>query len=190
MIRPMNACLLAHDEMSPAQRRAFREMGAVVSEFPMNEETAREARNAGEHTILGAPNVVRGGSHNGALNAADAVIGGFCSVLTSDYYYPAPLQAAFKLYKDHDVALGEAWNLLSKNAAESANLDDRGVIAPGKRADLVLVDDSDPSHPRVVACFVEGKKSMTGSRGVTKRVSGKLFIRGMTGWLCNEASPF
>ena len=156
--RAAGAVLLAHDEMSPEQRSRFRALGAVVSEFPMNEATAKAAREAGEHTILGAPNVVRGGSHNGAMNAAPAVAAGLCSVLTSDYYYPSPLLAPFLLAADHGIPLADAWNLVSKNAAEAAQLHDRGTLAPGKRADIVLVDDADPRAPQVVCCFVNGRK--------------------------------
>ena len=47
--------------------------------------------------MLGAPNVVRGGSHNGAIGAEDAIRDEKCTVLASDYYYPAPLQAALAL---------------------------------------------------------------------------------------------
>lgn len=157
-VKTKNACLLAHDETSAEQRRYFRELGAVVSEFPMNEATARDARDAGEHTILGAPNVIRGGSHNGALNAADAVLGGYCSVLTSDYYYPAPLHAAFKLVTQHSVRLEDAWALVSRHAAEAAGFADRGELSVGKRADIVLVDDTNPEMPRVVCAFVGGRK--------------------------------
>ncbi len=151
------AVLFAHDEASPEDRRRFRDLGIAASEFPMTAETARVARDAGEHTILGAPNVVRGGSHTGAINAAEAVEAGLCSVLASDYYYPSQLLAAFKLSADGRVHLATAWDLVSKNAAEAAGLTDRGVLEPGRRADIVVVDDRDPALPQVVAVFVGGK---------------------------------
>ena len=90
------ATLLAHDETSPEMRAEYRALGAVTCEFPMTLETAEAARAAGEHIVLGAPNVVRGGSHNNTLDAASAVADGLCTVLASDYYYPAPLLAAFR----------------------------------------------------------------------------------------------
>ncbi len=152
------AVLFAHDERTPEERLRFRELGAVTSEFPMTEETAQTARDAGEHTILGAPNVVRGGSHTGAMSAAPAAAKGLCSVLASDYYYPAPLHAAFILANSGQMTLPQAWALVSKNAAESVNLNDRGTLDAGKRADFILVDDSDAASPRLVACFVAGKK--------------------------------
>ncbi len=156
--RSAGAVLFAHDEASVADRSRFRGLGAVVSEFPMNEDTARAARDAGEHTILGAPNVIRGGSHNGAMSAAPAVVSGLCTVLTSDYYYPSPLVAPFTLHHEHGVPLADAWNLVSKNAAEAAQLNDRGTLQPGKRADFLLVDDTNPNAPQVVCSFVGGRK--------------------------------
>lgn len=156
--RAAGATLLAHDEATPAARRDFRALGARSSEFPLTVETAQEARAAGEHVILGAPNVLRGGSHTGAINAADAVADGLCSVLTSDYYYPAPMLAAFQLAADGRCDLSDAWALVSANPAIAAGLADRGVLAPGRRADVVVVDKSGLGLPAVRASFVGGRK--------------------------------
>lgn len=156
--RGRGATLFAHDEETPRARAEFRAMGVHACEFPLNEPTARAARDAGEHTILGAPNVVRGGSHTGALDATTAVSDGLCSVLTSDYYYPAPLHAVFCLVATTGIRLPQAWNLISKNPAEAAGLTDRGTLAPGQRADVIVVDDTDPLSPRVTAAFVAGRK--------------------------------
>lgn len=157
-VRAADAVLFAHDEASPQARAAFRALGARVSEFPMTEDTARAARDAGEHTILGAPNVVRGGSHNGAMDATEAVLSGLCSVLTSDYYYPATLLAPFKLAAEYGLPIADTWALVSRNPAEAARLDDRGVLESGRRADVLLVDATDPLAPQVVCCFVGGRK--------------------------------
>ncbi|MBR0555772.1 alpha-D-ribose 1-methylphosphonate 5-triphosphate diphosphatase [Ciceribacter sp. L1K23] len=149
--------LLAHDEASPDERRHFRAMGAVSSEFPLTLETAAEARSEGEHVILGAPNVVRGGSHNGALDATTAIRDGLCTVLASDYHYPSPLHAAFRLASPEDEGFAKAWALVSANAAAAAGLSDRGRLEEGARADIVLVDAKDVRHPKVVATFVGGR---------------------------------
>tara|TARA_S200000501_G_scaffold378466_1_gene441216 strand:+ start:2675 stop:3424 length:750 start_codon:yes stop_codon:yes gene_type:complete len=150
------ALLFAHNEASPAERIKFRGSGAVASEFPTTSDTARVAREAGKHTILGAPNGFRGGSHTGAVNAAEAFAEGICSVLASDYYYPFQLLAAFKLVSQGNINFVDAWNLISKNAAEAAGLSDRGELLPGKRADIIIVNDDNPESPQVVAVFVEG----------------------------------
>ena len=94
-------------------RKAFRAQGVGIAEFPVNEETAREAAEAGDFIVFGAPNVVRGGSHTGWTKAADMIAKGLCSVLASDYYYPAQLLAAFRLAADGVLPLAQAWDLIS-----------------------------------------------------------------------------
>jgi alpha-D-ribose 1-methylphosphonate 5-triphosphate diphosphatase len=149
--------MASHDDDSFATRRRFRALGCKISEFPVDADTARAALATGDVVVLGAPNVIRGGSHAGRLSAADAVRLGLCSVLTSDYYYPALLHAAFALVRAGIVPLGAAWDLISANAAAAAGLTDRGTIAVGRRADLVLVDDRDPTLPVVAATLVAGR---------------------------------
>src|SRR5262249_52938618 len=82
---------------------------------------------------------------------------GLCSVLASDYYYPAQLLAAFRLVADGVVPLAEAWNLVSAGPAHATGLTDRGVIAKGRRADILLVDDGVPLRPRLIAVIAGGK---------------------------------
>lgn len=148
--------LLSHDDESPDQRAGFRTMGIDIAEFPINEETARAAIEAGDFTVFGAPNVVRGGSHTGWTSAADMVSKGLCSILASDYYYPAPLLAAFLLAADNILPLPQAWALISSAPAAATGLRDRGQIATGKRADIILVDAQEPLRPRVVAAIAGG----------------------------------
>jgi alpha-D-ribose 1-methylphosphonate 5-triphosphate diphosphatase len=81
---------------------------------------------------------------------------GLCSILASDYYYPAQLLAAFRLVAEEVVPLHAAWALVSATAAAAARLTDRGIIAGGRRADLILVDTQD-ARPRVVATIVAGR---------------------------------
>jgi alpha-D-ribose 1-methylphosphonate 5-triphosphate diphosphatase len=149
--------LLSHDDASPEQRRWFRALGCRVSEFPMTIETAAEAAAAGDHIVLGAPNVMRGKSHLGWVNASDMIARGLCSVLASDYYYPAPLVAAFRLAEIGVAPIEKAWPLVSALPASAVGLDDRGRIAPGQRADLILVDPAIPGRPRIVAVLVAGR---------------------------------
>ena len=149
--------MLSHDDASPAMRRAFRAQGVGIAEFPVNEETAREATEAGDFIVFGAPNVVRGGSHTGWTRAADMIAKGLCSVLASDYYYPAQLLAAFRLDADRVLPLAEAWDLISAAPARAAGLTDRGILAEGRRADIVLVDDGIPLRPRIVAVIAAGR---------------------------------
>ena len=87
-------------------------------------------------------------------SAAEAKL---CSALTSDYYYPTLLEAAYILAGRGKLSFAECWALVSRNPARAAGLADRGEIAPGRRADLILVDDSEPALPRVVASYVAGQ---------------------------------
>lgn len=149
--------MLSHDDESPATRKAFRAQGVAIAEFPVNEKTAREASNAGDAIVFGAPNVVRGGSHTGWTRASDMIAKGLCSVLASDYYYPAQLLAAFRLAADDILPLQKAWDLISAAPALATGLADRGSLAEGRRADIILVDDETPLRPRVVAVIAAGR---------------------------------
>jgi len=149
--------MLSHDDDSPEMRARFREQGVAIAEFPVNEKTAREAAKAGDFIVFGAPNVVRGGSHTGWTKASDMIAKGLCSVLASDYYYPAQLLAAFRLADDGILPLAKAWDLVSAAPARAVGLADRGVLEAGKRADIVLVDDEVPLRPRVVAVIAAGR---------------------------------
>ncbi|WMT78079.1 alpha-D-ribose 1-methylphosphonate 5-triphosphate diphosphatase [Bradyrhizobium sp. Ash2021] len=155
--RAADVRMLSHDDASPEMRAAFRSQGVGIAEFPVNEETARGAAEAGDFIVFGAPNVVRGGSHTGWTKASDMIAKGLCSVLASDYYYPAQLLAAFRLDADGVLPLAEAWELISAAPARAAGLGDRGVLAEGQRADIILVDDRMPLRPRIVAVIAAGR---------------------------------
>lgn len=150
--------LASHDDGTPEDRRHFHQLGCGLCEFPLNRPTAEEGRRLGDGIIMGAPNVVRGGSHiEGGMRAADMAAAGLADVLTSDYYYPALVQAPFRLDREGMLPLAQAWRLVSTNPAALAGFTDRGEIACGQRADLVLIDDSDLALPQVVATMVGGR---------------------------------
>ncbi len=155
--RAHDVIMASHDDESPEMRRRFDEIGCRLCEFPVDRETADFSLRRGDPVILGAPNVVRGGSHCGRIATADAVAGGYCSILTSDYYYPSLLQAVFLLISGRRADLATAWRLVSSAPAAAAGLGDRGELAPGRRADVVVVDDGDPALPAVRGVLVAGK---------------------------------
>ena len=84
--------MLSHDDKPEDAKDISPPQGVRIAEFPVNEETAREAAEAGDYIVFGAPNVVRGGSHTGWTKAGDMIAKGLCSVLASDYYYPAQIR--------------------------------------------------------------------------------------------------
>lgn len=128
----------AHDEMTTEARRKHRALGIAVSEFPMTRDAAAEAAAHDEAAVLGAPNVVRGGSHIGALNAEPAALEGLCTALASDYYYPAQMQAAALLLSKGEMPSERVWSLVSGGPAAAVGLSDRGTLEPGSRGDVVL----------------------------------------------------
>lgn len=152
--RDAAVALLSHDDMSPEQRSWYRTLGSRVAEFPINEATAEAAASSGDDIVFGAPNVIRGGSHTGCPGAGEMVEHGVCSILASDYYYPSLLAAPFVLNRNHGVPLERAWPLVSANAARAAGLPDRGRLAPGQRADIVVVD---PARARALLTIAGGK---------------------------------
>ena len=157
--------MASHDDATVEARDAFRALGARICEFPMAEAVGQAARAAGDFVAMGSPNVVRGRSHLGWASAARLAEAGVCSVLTSDYFYPAMLRAALILAGRGVLGLERAWALISATPAAAAGLADRGTIAPGKRADLVIVD---PARPAVVATVAGGRIGFLGAEGFSR----------------------
>jgi len=157
MGRAAGAPMLSHDDSQPQTRGFYRDHGAQISEFPMNLATAQAARDAGDWIIFGAPNAARGGSHLGSPGAADMLRQGLCDILASDYYYPAMLAAVARLQADGVGDVPELWRLVSDNPARALNLTDRGRIAPGMRADLVMIDWPEGGTPAPRETWVAGK---------------------------------
>lgn len=131
----------SHDDQNAIDRAEWRARGAQIAEFPVTHEAAQGARLGGDGIILGAPNLLRGGSHKGGghLNAAEMVALGLCDALASDYHYPAPFAAMHKLHAQghplHDI-----WGLVAAGPAQLLGLQDRGWLTPGARADLIVTD--------------------------------------------------
>jgi alpha-D-ribose 1-methylphosphonate 5-triphosphate diphosphatase len=137
--RAHGVAIASHDDDSPEKVEAVAALGAAISEFPVNVETARAARARGLATLFGAPNVLRGKSQSGNMRALDAVLEGVADCLCGDYSPAALLPSVLKLPELAPIALHEAVALVTRNPARAAGLADRGEIGPGKRADLIAV---------------------------------------------------
>jgi alpha-D-ribose 1-methylphosphonate 5-triphosphate diphosphatase len=146
----------SHDDATAQTRSKWRARGAQISEFPETLAAAEAAHAAGDHIILGSPNVVRGGSHKGNVSALDLITMGLCDALASDYHYPSPRRAALMLAKSGLMDLAGAWALVSSGPARVLGLPDRGTLVPGKRADLTILDKS---TYRVAATMAGGRIS-------------------------------
>ena len=129
--------LASHDDTTVAHvEQAFAE-GATVCEFPTTVAAAQAARDRNMLTIMGGPNVVRGGSHSGNVSAIGLAKLGLMDILSSDYVPGSLLSAVVRLTETASLTLPQAVALVSRNPAKSIGLHDRGRIAPEMRADLV-----------------------------------------------------
>jgi alpha-D-ribose 1-methylphosphonate 5-triphosphate diphosphatase len=139
--RARNIALASHDDATAAHVVESHELGSVIAEFPTTLEAAQASRQHGMSVLMGAPNIVRGGSHSGNVAAHQLAQVGLLDILSSDYYPASMLDAAFRVAQDetNSFTLPQAVALVTRNPAKALNLDDRGVLAEGKRADMVLV---------------------------------------------------
>lgn len=154
--------MLSHDDTQAETRKFYNGIGAETSEFPMTMGPVEQARADGNLIVFGSPNAVRGGSHIGSLGAGDMVEAGLCDVLASDYYYPAMLAAVDRLDQEKRTDRLALWSLISSGPARAMGLDDRGEIAVGKRADLVLVDWPQGQTPAIQGTWVGGRCAYRG----------------------------
>lgn len=111
-----------------------------IAEFPTTVEAARASHAAGISVLMGAPNVVRGGSHSGNVSAVELAEAGVLDILSSDYVPISLIHGAFGL---RDVpamgGLPGALRTVTLTPAIATGMVDRGEIAVGKRGDLVHV---------------------------------------------------
>lgn len=156
--RARGIALASHDDATAGHVDESIAHGIRVAEFPTTLEAARASHEAGLSVLMGAPNVVRGGSHSGNVSARVLAEAGLLDILSSDYIPFSLLQAAFNLDKLVEaISLPEAIRLVTRHPAQAASLEDRGEIAPGKRADLVRVR-VDGDVPVVRAVWREGRR--------------------------------
>jgi alpha-D-ribose 1-methylphosphonate 5-triphosphate diphosphatase len=159
-----NACrergivLASHDDATVAHVEEAIEQGIRVAEFPTTEEAAAASKAAGLGVLMGAPNVMRGGSHSGNVSARQLAAEGLLDILSSDYIPFSLIQSAFFIGEAVEgITLPQAVAMVSKNPADAVGLTDRGVIEPGRRADLVRVRVDD-HVPVVRTVWREGRR--------------------------------
>jgi alpha-D-ribose 1-methylphosphonate 5-triphosphate diphosphatase len=146
----------SHDDDSTERVDTMVGIGADISEFPINLEAARAAKNAGMSTIYGAPNIIRGKSQSGSMKAIDAIHEGVADCLCADYAPATLIVAVMRIPRCSDLTLPEAIRLVTANPARAARLNDRGSIEVGKRADLIAVGEPG-GVPQVTDAWVHGK---------------------------------
>lgn len=149
--------LASHDDTTLEHVAQGKSEGVTISEFPTTLAAAQAARASGMVTIMGAPNVILGGSHSGNVSAIELADAGLLDGLSSDYVPISLLHAAFRLHDRLDKPLPETIRLVSLNNAAMIGLNDRGQIATGKRADLLRVRRK-LDMPQITSVWREGAR--------------------------------
>ncbi len=158
MCRERGMVLASHDDATSDHVAEAAGMGVTLAEFPTTIEAARASREAGMKILMGAPNIVRGGSHSGNIAARSLAEHGLLDVLSSDYLPFSLLHAAFRIAEEVEgLSLPQAVAMVSLTPATTAGLDDRGAILPGRRADLVQVR-TDGDVPLIRAVWRQGRR--------------------------------
>lgn len=137
--RAMGMTLASHDDATPGHVDEALALGVSICEFPTTVEAAKAARRLGLKTIMGAPNMVRGGSHSGNVAARTLAEQGLLDAFSSDYVPSSLMEAAWLLHETLPFSIPEAFRTVSSNPAGMLGLSDRGSIEIGRRGDLVRV---------------------------------------------------
>ncbi len=154
--RRLGAVLASHDDTTAEHVRISAGHGAKLAEFPTTPEAAEACHAHGIMVMMGAPNLIRGGSHSGNVSAADLARAGHLDILSSDYVPAGLLPGAMILARIWDD-LPRAIATVTANPARAAGLEDRGRIAVGLRADLIrfrMIEDT----PVLRATWVRGDR--------------------------------
>ncbi len=148
--------LASHDDDTKEKVDIVLECEGVMSEFPINLETAVYAKSKGIHVCVGAPNIVRGKSHSNNMRAIDAIKYQAADIVCSDYLPSAMLPAIFSLTKE-GIKLTEAVKMATLNPAKALGIDKEvGSVEVGKYADLIIVELHE-DYPIVRKTLVGGK---------------------------------
>ncbi|GAB3779310.1 alpha-D-ribose 1-methylphosphonate 5-triphosphate diphosphatase [Dyella agri] len=158
MVQGRHTVLASHDDTDAQQVDHARRIGVTISEFPTTQEAADAAHAHGLTTVMGAPNVVRGGSHSGNVAALELARTDRLDMLSSDYVPASLLHGAFILHTQAGWSMPKAMATVSRNPAKALGFGDRGSLKAGMRADVVRMRDVD-GLPIVRNVWVNGKQA-------------------------------
>ena len=148
--------IASHDDDTKEKLDVVQSLGATISEFPITLEVAKEAKRRGMYTVVGAPNILLGGSHSGNMNAADAIVSAAADILCSDYYPASLLHAVFQMTKQGQ-RLQDMIAMVTIQPARATSIDqDYGSIEKGKKADLLIIRTLPNDLPAITEVFVDG----------------------------------
>lgn len=152
-----NVPLAFHDVELEKQLKFMKDNEINICEFPLNLDIAIKAHEQGFYNLVGAPNIIKNGSHNKNIAALDLIKSKYAHIICSDYYTPALLQSIFIIAQNTNIPLFEAVKYSTLNPAIALGIhDEYGSISIGKRADIIVVSN-DISIPKVCKVIVNGK---------------------------------
>lgn len=152
--------LASHDDETAEHIEQACDEGVTIAEFPVTLEAAKVSKERGLAVVMGAPNLLRGGSHSGNVSAADMADVGALDILASDYLPVSLLRAALMLTEaPFNWPLPKAIATVTAAPAEAVGLYDRGRLEPGRRADMIRVSSGQgDAWPRLRETWVAGKR--------------------------------
>lgn len=154
--RRLGAVLASHDDTTLGEVERSVEIGVSLAEFPTTIESARASHKAGLSVIMGAPNLLRGGSHSNNVAAKDLIEAGVLDILSSDYAPSSLLMGAVR----HGLEAGnmaKGLHMVSAAPARAVALNDRGELEVGRRADCIVFDVLE-GLPSVKQTWVQGRR--------------------------------
>ncbi len=151
--------LASHDDDTEAKVQLSAKWGVAIAEFPANVDIAAKSRDYGASVLMGAPNLIRGGSHVGWMSVEIAAKEGVVDCLCSDYHYPSLFYAPFKLAEMGIMTFEEAWKLVSTYPAKATGIgESKGQIATGCDADFLLVQSNNIHLNSIKSIYIKGKE--------------------------------
>ena len=158
MCRENSIIIATHDDATASHIKEGISLGATISEFPTTVDSARAAKKLKMGTVMGGPNIVRGGSHSGNVSASYLAELDLLDALSSDYAPSSLLHSAFILNLKHGIPLPKAISKVTEAPAKMVGLSDRGVLQNGFRADLLEVELTKDHIPIVHRVISQGKR--------------------------------
>ena len=150
------AVLASHDDTEAAHVDRSAQHGARFAEFPTTHEAAVACQGHDIKIMMGAPNLIRGGSHSGNVAASALADAGLLDIISSDYV-PASLLSAGLMLGDFWGDTARGISTITAAPAAVAGLPDRGHLTPGARADVIRVTRHDRAGS-VRGVWVQGER--------------------------------
>ncbi|MBD1996643.1 alpha-D-ribose 1-methylphosphonate 5-triphosphate diphosphatase [Leptolyngbya sp. FACHB-541] len=158
LARTKQIALASHDDATVEHVQQAVADGAAIAEFPTTLDAAKEAHRHGLQILMGAPNLILGGSHSGNISAMELVEIDLVDIISSDYVPQSLLQSIFLITRTTGKPIHQTMRLVTINPAKAIGLEgDRGSLEIGKRADFVTVHD-DGVLPRLTSVVRQGQR--------------------------------